>query len=144
MNLNMPIKKLDNFVVLPEYKTAGAVAMDLYAAESVILKNGKISIVKTGVAISVPEGHEGQIRARSGMASKGIIVVNSPGTIDFDFTGELCVILSYIKKGQFVIEKCDRIAQLVIAPVAQVNLVIVETLNETVRGTKGFGSTGIK
>lgn len=152
------IKKLENFVALPEYKTEGAAAMDLYAAEDKFIEVNKIEIVKTGIAIAVPQGYEAQIRARSGLAAKGLIVANGPGTIDSDYRGEVGVILanltavgdaSVCSKGPwknlpgFSVKKGDRIAQMVIAPVTRANLQVVEELDDTVRGSGAFGSTGI-
>jgi len=164
MNVDVKIKKLDNFYALPEYKTIGAAGMDLYAAEDVIVKSKIIHKVRTGIAIQLPEEYEAQVRSRSGLASKGVIVVNSPGTIDFGFSGEICVLLSYIgnfdnqesylkpneydddgchwEKGIYI-KRGDRIAQLVIAPVYKANLIVVDELDQTERGSGGFGSTGI-
>ena len=137
------IKKLDNFVALPEYKTEGAVAMDLYSTEDTVLNNGKVSIVPTGIAIAVPEGYEAQIRARSGLATKGVFVVNGPGTVDSDYRGEVKVLLSCLNSGIFEIKRGDRIAQLVISPVAKATLRVVENLDATTRGEGGIGSTGV-
>ena len=156
----LKIKKLDNFYALPEYKTSGAAALDLYAAEDAIIRVGEVSLVATGIAIQLPNDthnsrFEAQIRARSGLASKGIIVVNAPGTIDADFSGEIKVLLSSIVHHQFEdkrglpqagfrIKRGDRLAQMAINKVAHVNLEVVEELNETERGSGGLGSTGIR
>jgi dUTP pyrophosphatase len=139
------IKKLRPDAVVPKYMTPGAAGMDLCAAidKHVEIRPGERKTIGTGIALAIPPGYEGQVRPRSGLAREyGITMVNSPGTIDHDFRGELCVVL--INHGQSImtISPRDRIAQLVIAPVAQADVEEVEELPETVRGTGGFGSTG--
>lgn len=132
---------------LPAYATAGAAGMDLAAAVDApqTLAPGERTLVPTGLAIAIPEGYEGQVRPRSGLAAKnGVTVANAPGTIDWDYRGEVKVILINLGKDPFVIERGMRIAQLIIAPVSQVAVVEVEDLDATVRGTGGFGSTGVK
>jgi dUTP pyrophosphatase len=135
------VKKLGNFVALPEYKTEGSVGMDLYAAENIFIGTREVHIIPTGIAIAIPPGYEGQVRARSGLAVKGLIVVNGPGTIDSDYRGEVKVLLASIG-APYPINRGDRIAQLVIAPVTRAVLQIVDNLDETIRNTGGFGSTG--
>ena len=131
---------------LPAYETLGAAGMDLRAAvggEPVVLAPGMRALVPTGLAIALPEGFEAQVRPRSGLAIKhGITQLNTPGTIDSDYRGELKVIL--INHGQelFAIAHGDRIAQLVVAPVIRAVWVEADSLNDTVRGVGGFGSTG--
>jgi dUTP pyrophosphatase len=130
---------------LPEYKTAGSVGMDLYAAvqEPVTIAPGKRAVVPTGVHIAVPEGYEAQVRARSGAARDfGIGLVNAPGTIDSDFRGLLQVILINTGEEPYTIRRGDRIAQLVVAPVVRVVWNVVDSLDQTARGEGGFGHTG--
>lgn len=131
---------------LPAYETAGAAGMDLRASvgeESVILAPGARAMVPTGLAIALPEGFEAQVRPRSGLAIKhGITQLNTPGTIDSDYRGELKVILINHGQEPFTVAHGDRIAQLVIAPVIQAVWAELETLDETSRGSAGFGSTG--
>lgn len=133
---------------LPAYETAGAAGMDLRAAvpegEPLTLRPGDRFPVQTGLAFALPEGFEGQVRPRSGLAAKaGVTCLNSPGTVDSDYRGEVKVILINHGPEDFVIRRGDRIAQLVIAPVAQAAWDEVETLDETKRGHGGFGSTGV-
>ncbi len=130
---------------MPSYKTAGSAGLDLPAAvdEPITLEPGARAVVPTGLAIALPEGHEGQVRPRSGLAVKhGITVLNAPGTIDADYRGEVHVPLINLGDAPFVVERGMRIAQLVIAPVVQVSVETVDTLDETERGEGGFGSTG--
>ena len=132
---------------LPSYETGGAAGMDLRAAVSVgeplTLKPGERALVPTGFVFEVPPGYEAQIRPRSGLAFKnGVTVLNSPGTIDADYRGEVKVLLINHGQQDFVIERGMRIAQMVIAPFTQVSWGVVDTLDETARGAGGFGSTG--
>lgn len=132
---------------LPQYETAGASGMDLRAAlgpgESFLLKAGEKKAIPTGLAFQVPVGYEAQVRPRSGLSLKtGLMVVNSPGTIDADYRGEVKVILGNLGLNDELISHGDRIAQLVFAPIIQVDLVQVEELGSTERGAGGFGSTG--
>jgi dUTP pyrophosphatase len=131
-------------LALPAYATAGAAGMDICAAESLNLRAGKRHAVATGFAFAIPDGHEVQVRPRSGLALKhGITCLNTPGTIDSDYRGEVKVILANLGEDDFMINKGDRIAQIVVAPVTQGHLVEVDDLDETVRGAGGFGSTGV-
>jgi len=145
--MKVRIKRLSHAydLELPSYKTSGAVGLDLRACieESIVLKPFDIVLIPTGFAIEIPEGCEGQIRPRSGLSLKGITVLNSPGTIDQDYRGEIKVILINLGKEDFIIHRGDRIAQLVICPIQKVELIEVEELSETDRGGNGFGSTGI-
>ncbi len=128
---------------LPVYATAGAAGMDVVSAEDVTIAPGMRHAVATGLAIAIPEGYEIQVRPRSGLALKhGITVPNTPGTIDSDYRGELKVILINHGGADFAIRRGDRVAQLVLAPVTRASWREVETLDETARGTGGFGSTG--
>ncbi len=132
---------------LPAYQTAEAAGLDLMAAvpddAPVTLAPGKYAMVPTGLAIALPPGHEAQVRPRSGLAAKhGVTVLNSPGTIDADYRGEIRVILVNHGEVPFVIRRGERIAQMVVAPVVQATLVPAVTLSLTDRGAGGFGSTG--
>jgi dUTP pyrophosphatase len=144
----LKIKKLENFreLTLPKYETAGSAGMDLTASidEDIIIKSGEIKLIKTGIAIALEKGFEAQIRPRSGLALKnGITVLNTPGTIDSDYRGEICVILINHSKLDFIVSRGMRIAQMIIAKYEQAKIIAVENLDETVRGSSGFGSTGV-
>ncbi len=133
---------------LPSYETAGAAGMDLRAAVEegapLVLKPGARALVPTGLVFEVPQGYEAQIRPRSGLAIKnGITCLNTPGTVDSDYRGEVKVILANLGQEDFVVERAMRIAQVVIAPVTQVTLVEVTQTSQTLRGAGGFGSTGV-
>ncbi len=128
---------------LPSYATAGSAGMDLRSAENLTLKPGTRALVATGIAIALPDHYEAQVRPRSGLAVKhGITVLNSPGTIDADYRGEIKVPLINLGTEDFVIVRGDRIAQMIVAPVTTAELLEVETLDETSRGSGGFGSSG--
>jgi dUTP pyrophosphatase len=134
-------------LMLPSYETAGAAGMDLRAAvaedEPVILKPGERAMVPTGLTIALPQGYEAQVRPRSGLAAKhGVTCLNSPGTIDADYRGEVKVILINHGPEPFVVTRGERIAQMVIAPVTQATFELVTELDATNRGAGGFGSTG--
>ncbi|WP_397585056.1 dUTP diphosphatase [Sphingorhabdus sp.] len=131
-------------LALPAYATGGAAGMDIRAAESTTLRVGKRHAVATGFAFAIPDGYEVQVRPRSGLALKhGITCLNTPGTIDSDYRGEVKVILANLGEDDFIITKGDRIAQIVVAPVTQGEMVEVDTLDDTARGTGSFGSTGV-
>ncbi len=139
------IKKLDSSVELPAYKTNGASGMDLMAFinETITLKPQNSCLVPTGISVAFPGEFEIQIRPRSGLAAKNnISVLNTPGTIDSDYRGEIKVILYNHGNTDFVINNKDRIAQMILTPVIKMNLEETDTLPETVRGEGGFGSTG--
>jgi dUTP pyrophosphatase len=132
---------------LPKQQSAGAAGVDLLAAlagtETITLAPGKRALVPCGIAIALPIGYEAQVRPRSGLAAKhGITVLNSPGTIDADYRGEIKVILINLGDADFPIRRGDRIAQMVVAPVSAVSFTEKDTLDETERGSGGFGSTG--
>jgi dUTP pyrophosphatase len=132
-------------LLLPAYQSAGAAGLDLRAAVDapVTLAPGGRALVPTGLAIALPDGFEAQVRPRSGLAAKhGVTVLNSPGTVDADYRGEIKVILVNLGDEAFSIARGDRIAQMVIAPVTRARLVAVDGLDETERGAGGFGSTG--
>jgi dUTP diphosphatase len=135
----------DSHLSSPRYMTEKSSGMDLYAAlgEEIFLKPGERRLIPTGIAISVPEGYEAQIRPRSGLALKeGVTLVNTPGTIDADYRGEIGIILINHGEKPFRLKRGDRIAQMVIAPVARAELEWVENLDETPRSGGGFGHTG--
>jgi dUTP pyrophosphatase len=128
---------------LPAYATEGAAGLDLRADEGCTLAPGERRLVPTGLALGLPPGHEGQVRPRSGLAVRhGIGMVNAPGTIDADYRGEVGVVLVNLGDEPFEVARGDRIAQLVVAPVARVDVVEVEALGGSGRGEGGFGSTG--
>ena len=140
----------DRGLGLPTYRTEGAAGADLRAnfplqgRGGVTIAPGERALVPTGLRVAIPDGYEGQVRARSGLALRhGIVVPNGPGTIDADYRGTLGVILANFGSDPFSISHGDRIAQLVIAPVTRVTFEVVETLDDTPRGSGGFGSTGV-
>ena len=131
-------------LALPSYATDGAAGMDIVAAEDVILASGARHAVATGFAMAIPQGYEVQVRPRSGLALKhGVTCLNTPGTIDSDYRGEVKVILANLGDAPFPIKRGDRIAQLVPAPVQHAVLNEVASLEKTLRGAGGFGSTGV-
>ncbi len=133
-------------VPLPCYQTAGSAGFDLHAAlaEPRIIAPGQRRLIPSGYAFALPPGHEGQIRPRSGLALRhGITIVNSPGTVDADYRGEVAIVLINHGQEPFVVEPAMRIAQMVIARHARVSLQLVEDLDETERGSGGYGSTGV-
>ena len=144
--VDIAVKRLDHAgdLPLPSYETSGSAGMDVRAAEEMVLPPGQRGLVGTGLAFAIPEGYEIQVRPRSGLAlKKGIAIPNSPGTIDSDYRGELKVILINHGEENFTIERGDRIAQIVVAPVQRGVLFEVADLDETQRGAGGFGSTGV-
>ena len=141
------IKRLSKNIELPKYETNGSSGMDLSAniEKQIKIEPGKTSIVPTGISVSIPKNFEIQIRSRSGLAAKNqISVLNSPGTIDADYRGELKVILINLGNKTFVIEKGARIAQMVLCPIVKAKFKEVDNLDDTDRGVGGFGSTGLK
>lgn len=147
-DLVVKVKRLrsdDTDVPVPRYTSGQAAGMDLHAAvrEPLTLAPGERGKVPTGFAIELPAGFEGQLRPRSGLADKhGITLLNSPGTLDADFRGEVQVLLVNLGTTPFVVERGARIAQLVVAPVSRARVIEVETLDSTARGSGGFGSSG--
>lgn len=144
----LKIKKLENLkeLNLPKYETDGSAGLDLTAAidEDIVIKPGEVALVKTGIAIALEKGFEAQVRPRSGLAlKKGITVLNSPGTVDSDYRGEVCAILINHSKVDFTVKRGERIAQMVIAKYEQAKIEVVDDLDKTVRGEGGFGSTGV-
>ena len=141
------IKKLSDSVLIPKYETPGSSGMDIAAntIKKIIINPGEKAIVPTGFSLAIPKGYEVQIRPRSGLAAKkNITVLNTPGTIDADYRGEIKVILINLGKEKFIIENGERIAQMVVCPVVQASLEEVKELSDTQRGSGGFGSTGSK
>lgn len=148
MTVRIPIARVQGAgddVPLPSYATAGSAGMDLRAviAESLVLGPGERALVPCGIIVAIPPGYEGQVRARSGLAVRhGIGVVNGPGTVDSDYRGEVKVILGNFGREPFTVSRGDRIAQLVIAPVARAEWEQKDELDGTGRGAGGFGHTG--
>ena len=141
------IKRLSKDVALPKYETEGSSGLDLAAFidKQIKIFPGKSEIIPTGLAVAIPKNFEIQIRPRSGLAAKNqISVLNTPGTIDADYRGELKVILINLSDKSFIVEKGLRIAQMVLCPIVKAKLKEVESLEDTKRGSGGFGSTGIK
>jgi len=149
LSIPIPIRRLPHAegLPLPAYETPGSAGMDLRAAvpehEPMTLRPGARAMVPTGLCIAVPEGYEAQVRPRSGLAARqGITCLNTPGTVDSDYRGEVKVILINLGEEDAVIRRGERIAQMVICPVVQANWAVSETLDQTARGAGGFGSTG--
>lgn len=145
--MKISIKFLSKKATLPEYKTLGSSGFDISACldTHIIIPPQSTALIPTGISIELPDGYEAQVRSRSGLALKnGIFVLNSPGTIDNDYRGEISVILANFSKEPFTVEHGMRIAQIVVAKYEQFQFEKVETLTETIRGSGGFGSTGIK
>src|SRR5512143_1879291 len=143
------IRRLDSCkdVPLPEYETEGASGMDLRAAVEgkIVLNPGEVRLIPTGLVVSIPRGYEAQIRPRSGLALKyGVGMVNSPGTIDSDYRGEIGLIMINWGQAPFVIQRGDRVAQMVISKVTRAEFFEVNDLESTKRGKKGFGHSGVK
>lgn len=149
--ITVKVKKLEHYdssFPLPSYETTGAAGADVRASlgngEKLLIKPGERVLIPTGLSMEIPHGYEIQVRPRSGLSFKtGLMVLNSPGTIDSDYRGEVKIILGNLGKNDEVINHGDRVAQLVLAPVTQASYVVVDTdLSETARGAGGFGSTG--
>ena len=141
------IKRLSKDINLPKYETEGSSGLDLSASlkTPIYIEPGKTSIIPTGISVSIPKNFEIQIRPRSGLAAKKqISVLNTPGTIDSDYRGEIKVILINLGNETFTVEGGERIAQMVLCPVIKAKITEVQNLEETKRGSGGFGSTGIK
>ena len=139
------IKKFYKNIKLPAYKTSGSSGMDLvsYIKNKITINSGRTAIISTGIAVAIPKNYEIQIRPRSGLAAKkGISVLNTPGTIDSDYRGEIKIILINLGKKSFIIKSGDRIAQMILCPVAKGKLWEVKNLPKTARCKGGFGSTG--
>lgn len=142
--INLKIQKLNKDAIVPQYQSSGASGFDLHSIEDIDVLSGGFVAVRTGLAFEIPVGYEIQVRPRSGLAFKsGISVLNTPGTIDSDYRGEVMVILFNFSKNIFSIKKGDRIAQAVLSQIFRANIVLSESLDDTERGNNGFGSTGI-
>jgi len=143
--ITIKIKREDKTIPLPSYATPGSAGLDLRSIEDTTINPGEWKAISTGLKIELPQNYEAQIRPRSGLAlNYGITVLNTPGTIDADYRGEIKVILINHGKTPFHIKKGDRIAQLVITEIAKPIIIETETLQDTTRGTNGFGHTGIE
>ena len=139
------VKKFYKNIKLPVYKTHGSSGMDLaaYIKNKITINPSKTATIPTGIAVAIPKNYEIQIRPRSGLAAKkGISVLNTPGTIDSDYRGEIKIILINLSKESFIVKSGDRIAQMILCPVAKGKLQEVKNLPKTIRGRRGFGSTG--
>ena len=140
------VKRFGKDIELPSYKTSGSSGMDLvaYIKKKIIIHPGKKAIIPTGIAVAIPKNYEIQIRPRSGLsAKKGISVLNTPGTIDSDYRGEIQIILVNLGQNSFEVKSGDRIAQMILCPIVKGKLREVKTLPKTFRGKGGFGSTGM-
>jgi dUTP pyrophosphatase len=147
--IHIQIKRLENNpdLPLPDYETKGSSGMDIRAAVEgpVILNPGEVKLIPTGFAMSIPPGYEGQVRPRSGLALRhGIGMVNSPGTIDSDYRGEISIVMINWGRKPFTINRGDRIAQMVIGKVYRADLVNADSLDSTLRGAGGFGHSGVE
>jgi dUTP pyrophosphatase len=146
--IKVPVRKSKGAedLPMPRYMSSGSAGMDLYAdvGEDVIIKPGGFELIPTGIHLQLPDGYEGQVRPRSGLAAKnGVTVLNTPGTIDSDYRGEIKVILINLGREPFVVKRGDRIAQLVVCKYEKVELISVSQLSDSERGSGGFGHTGI-
>ena len=142
-NVNLLIQKTSPDTTVPFYAHDNDSGLDLFSVDELIIKSGERKLVKTGIKIQLPPFTEAQIRPRSGLALKyGITVLNTPGTIDEGYRGEICVVIINHGKDDFNIEKGAKIAQMIIAPVIRPKIIVVESLEDTQRGENGFGSTG--
>ena len=145
MNLEVKIKRIHDDALLPLQANPGDAGMDLYSIETAVIPSGEAKLIRTGLQIELPKGTEAQIRPRSGLALKhSVTVLNSPGTIDEGYRGEIGVIIINHGKETFIVEKSMRIAQMVIQTVPVVQLTEVNELSQSERGTSGFGSSGTK
>ena len=147
ISVNMEILEHGMNLPIPEYQTKESSGMDLHAAieEDLEIKSGDKVIIPTGIALAIPQGYEAQIRPRSGLAAKhNITVLNTPGTIDSDYRGEIKAIIINHGRDKYTVKRGDRIAQIIFSPIARAKIKSVSKLSETIRGEGGFGSTGIR
>ena len=143
--MKIHIAKIHEDAILPHYVHPGDSGMDLYSIEDLTIASGETQLVHTGLKIAIPENYEAQVRPKSGLAFKhSVTVLNTPGTVDSGYRGEVCVILINHGRDPFHIQKHTKVAQLVICPVVQAEIIEVATLDETTRGEGGFGSTGVR
>jgi len=139
----LKVKRLSEHAVFPKYAHEGDAGLDLYSIEEMILQPGRSGLVKTGIAIELPENTEAQIRPRSGLALKhNVTVLNSPGTVDEGYRGEICVLLINHSNHYYQIQKGEKIAQMVIKPTIKLDVIEVTSLSVSARGQGGYGSTG--
>jgi len=146
MDITVLVKKLDQNspITIPKFAFETDACADLESNAEVVIPPGEFRLVPTGLAFQIPVGYEMQVRPRSGLAAKyGVSILNSPGTVDSDYRGEVRIIIINLGREEFVVKQGDRIAQVAIRPVPKVNFVLVEELDSTIRGEKGFGSTGV-
>ena len=142
--MELKVKKIHEDAKIPAYAHEGDSGMDLYSVEDTVLQSGETKLVKTGLQIAVPKGFEAQVRPKSGLAAKfGVTVLNTPGTVDSGYRGEVMVILINHGKEEYKVEKGKKIAQMVIAKVEEAKIEVVEDLDDTTRKDGGFGSTGL-
>ena len=147
ISVNMEILEHGMNLPIPEYQTKESSGMDLHAAieGNLEIKSGDKVIIPTGIALAIPQGYEAQIRPRSGLAAKhNVTVLNTPGTIDSDYRGEIKAIIINHGKDKYTVKRGDRIAQIIFTPIARAKIKSVSKLSETIRGEGGFGSTGIR
>ena len=142
MSVKVLFKRLHGAAKCPEYKTEGSAGADLYAVEEQVVAPGQVDLIRLGFSVAIPSGYEIQIRPRSGLAVKGITILNSPGTVDSDYRGEMMIILANLGTDDFNIGVGDRIGQAVLAAVSIAQFEETEHLDDTERGEHGFGSTG--
>ena len=144
MNKILKFKKLNDDAIIPMYSHKEDAGMDLFSTEEIVIPSGSWGLVKTGISIELPHGYEAQVRSKSGLALKsGIFVLNSPGTVDENYRGEVCVILMNVSKVDYKVEKNQKIAQMVINKVEHLEIALVDEMSKTSRGEGGFGSTGL-
>lgn len=141
--IRIKVKKLVEDAKIPAYSTSGSAGLDLFSSEETEIPPKSWKLIGTGISVEIPTGYEGQVRPRSGLALKGITVLNTPGTIDSDYRGEVKVILINLSDQTFKVEKGMKIAQLVISKYEKVDVEISDELSQTERGEGGFGSTGL-
>ncbi|PAF51885.1 deoxyuridine 5'-triphosphate nucleotidohydrolase [Helicobacter sp. 13S00401-1] len=142
--MNVKIKLVQPDAKVPLYASSGASGFDLYACEDAYIESKGMALINTGIAIELTEGYEVQVRPRSGLALKhGIFVLNTPGTVDSDYRGEIKVLLANFGSEGFKVTKGDRIAQGILAPILKANFIEVKVLQDSTRGAKGFGSSGV-
>lgn len=145
MEYSVKVKLMNKESILPCYANQGDAGLDLFSVEEKVIYPGQTALIHTGIAIELPEGTEAQIRPRSGLAlNHSVTLLNSPGTIDSGYRGEIKIIVINHGKKEFFIEKRMKIAQMVVKPILTVNLIEVDELEQSHRGNKGFGSSGIK
>ena len=142
--IEVKVARTHDDAILPTKGSVHAAGWDLYSLQDTIVNRRIATMVRTGLHVAIPEGYEGQVRARSSLGKKGLILPHSIGTIDADYRGEIKVILINLGKKKFVVEKGSRIAQMVLCPIAKAKIREVENLEKTDRGSGGFGSTGTK